>query len=67
MTPRMIAKAILAGAIAGAGSLATGATDGTLSLAEWLAALSATLVALGAVYGVPNRADPSSTSGDGRP
>jgi hypothetical protein len=47
-------KAWIAGAIALLGSLAVGATDNVITLAEWIAALSATVVALGAVYGVRN-------------
>jgi len=47
-------KAWIAGAIALLGSLAVGATDNSLTLAEWVAAASATAVALGAVYGVRN-------------
>jgi hypothetical protein len=47
-------KAWLAGAIALVGSLAAGATDNALTLAEWLAAASAALVALGGVYSIKN-------------
>jgi hypothetical protein len=47
-------KAWLAAAIALVGSLAAGSLDGSLVLAEYLAAASAGLVALGGVYGVKN-------------
>lgn len=52
--PATYIKAILAAAIAGVGSLTTAAADGGVTLAEGLAALGATLVALGAVYQIPN-------------
>lgn len=47
-------KAWIAALIALLGSLAVGATDNSLTLAEWIAAASATAVALSAVYGVSN-------------
>ncbi len=47
-------KAWLAFAIALVGSLAVGAQDNALTLAEWLTAVSAALVALGGVYRIPN-------------
>lgn len=50
-------KAWLAGAIALFGALAAGATDNSLTLAEWLAAASAALVAVGSVYRVTNADD----------
>lgn len=49
------AKAIVAGAIAGLGSVSAAMTDGHVSLAEWIAVASATLVAGAATYRVPNR------------
>lgn len=53
-----IAKALLAGAIALVGSLATAAVDGGISTAEWLTAASTGLIALGGVWGIPNRSTP---------
>ncbi len=47
-------KAWLAFAIALSGSLAVAAQSDGLSLAEWLTAISVSLVALGGVYGIPN-------------
>lgn len=47
------AQALLAGALALVGTLATGAVDGHIELAEWLTAGATGLAALGAVYGVP--------------
>lgn len=47
-------KAWLAFAVALVGSLAVGAQDNTLTLAEWLTAASTALVALGGVYRIPN-------------
>ena len=49
------AKAVLAGAVAFTGAVATGYSDGTMTAAEWWTSASAGLVALGAVFGVPNR------------
>jgi len=49
------AKSILAAIIAGLSSLIVGLSDDTLDTAEWLTAAVATLVALGAVYAVPNK------------
>lgn len=48
------AKAAIAGAVAFSGAVAVGYTDGAMSAAEWWTASSAALVALGAVFGVPN-------------
>lgn len=47
-------KAWLAAAVALVGSLAAGAVDNSLTLAEWLTAVSAALVALAGVYSVKN-------------
>lgn len=47
-------KAILAGAIAGGGSLVTALGDNILSLQEIATAVVVTLIALGGVYGVSN-------------
>lgn len=48
------AKAIVGGLTAVVGSLAVAASDGSISLAEWLIGASAGLAAVGAVWGVPN-------------
>lgn len=48
-------KAILAAIVAGLGALSTGLTADGISAAEGVSALSATLVALGVVYAVPNK------------
>lgn len=50
------AKAFVACATAVVGALAVAAIDGGISLAEGLTAAGAGLVALGAVFGVPNKA-----------
>ena len=50
-----IAKALLAGAIAGAGAVAVGYADGSLTTAETWTAVASGLTALGVVWGVPNR------------
>lgn len=47
-------KAWLALGIAFFGSLAVAAQSDGLTLAEWLTAISVSLVALGGVYGIPN-------------
>lgn len=48
------AKACLGSAISFVGALATAATDGSLTLPEWLVAAGAGLTALAVVYRVPN-------------
>lgn len=50
-----IAKALLAAAIAGLGSLATALGDNHVSAQEGVTCLLVAVVALGAVYGVPNK------------
>lgn len=54
-----ILKALLASAIAFVGALATALIDdksiGEITDGQWVSAVLAGLVALGAVYGVPNR------------
>ena len=50
-----IAKALLAGVIAGVGAVAVGYTDGLLTIAETWTAVASGLTALGVVWGVPNR------------
>lgn len=56
---RGAAKAVLAGLIAGVGSLSAVLVDnksiGDVTDGQWVAIVLATLIALGAVYGVPNR------------
>ena len=47
-------KAIVAAVVAGLGSLYQALDNGHVSGQEWVAAALATLVALGAVWGVPN-------------
>ena len=49
------AKAIVALLIAGLGSVVTALGDGTLSTQEIVVAVLAAVVALGAVWGVPNK------------
>lgn len=48
-------KALLAGAIAFTGSVATAYADNGATVAEWWLSVSAGLTALGAVYGTPQR------------
>jgi hypothetical protein len=50
-----ITKALLAGAIAGAGAVAVGYADGAITTAEIWTAVASGLTALGVVWGVPNR------------
>ena len=50
-----IIKAILAGVIAGAGAVAVGYADGSLTTAETWTAVASGLTALGVVWGVPNK------------
>jgi hypothetical protein len=47
-------KAIVAALIAGLSSIVTALGDNTISPQEWVTAAIAFLVALGAVWGVPN-------------
>lgn len=49
-----IAKALVGAAAAGAGALATAAADDVVTTGEWYAVVAATLVALAAVWRVPN-------------
>ena len=49
------AKAVVAAFVAGLSVLASGFADGALSWSEGIAAAIAFLVALGAVFSVPNR------------
>lgn len=48
------AKAVLAGVIAGVGSVVTALGDNVISGQEWATAILATLVAFAAVYGISN-------------
>lgn len=48
------AKALTATGIAVAGVISSAATDGHITLAEWLVAAGAGLTALGAVFGIGN-------------
>jgi hypothetical protein len=50
-----ITKALLAGAIAGAGAVAVGYADGAITTAEVWTAVASALAALGVVWGVPNK------------
>lgn len=50
-----MAKALLAGLTAGVGAIATAAIDDKITPGEWWAGAAAALVALGLVYGVPNK------------
>lgn len=67
MNPTIAAKAILAALIALVGALATAATDGGISLSEWLVAVGALLTSLGGVYLVPNSGGQLSESDDADP
>ena len=49
------AKAVMAGVVAGAGAIATGYADETLSTGEIWMAVSAGLTAAGATWVIPNR------------
>lgn len=49
------AKALLAGAIAFTGAVATGYSDGVMIAAEWWLSASSGLVAVGGVWGIRNR------------
>lgn len=54
-----IIKAIIAALVAFLSALATGLGDGSLTAQEWIYAAIGGLVALGAVYGVPNKVPPA--------
>lgn len=47
-------KAVIGAAAGAAAALSAGATDGHLSLADYLVAAGAAVAAFGAVYGIPN-------------
>lgn len=59
------AKAVIAALIAGLTAIATGLVGGGLSWSEIITALIAFLVALGAVFSVPNRPLPPSEGNSG--
>ena len=49
------AKAAIASVVAGLGSIATALDDNSISAQEWVTTVIAFLVALGAVWAVPNK------------
>lgn len=49
-------KAVVGAAVAGLGTLLTALADDRVTMSEWVGVAIATLVALGAVWAVPNRA-----------
>lgn len=51
-----IAKAIVAALVAGLTAVVTGLDDNALTAREWVTALTAFLVALGATWAIPNAA-----------
>jgi hypothetical protein len=53
------AKAFVGAAVAGLGTLATALADDHVTAAEWVGVATATLVALGVVWAVPNRPAPA--------
>lgn len=50
-----IAKAVVAAVVSAGGALGTALADDRVTSSEWAAVLVAGVVALGAVYGVPNK------------
>lgn len=56
------AKAVVAALTAGIGSLIVAASDGHLTLVEWLVAALATLAASGATWAIPNQPEPFTPS-----
>ena len=52
------AKALIAAAVAGLGAAGTALLDEQIAAIEWVGIATATLVALGAVWSVPNRVPP---------
>lgn len=48
-------KAIAAGLIAGLGAITTALADDLVTTQEWVTAIVAAVVAVGAVYQIPNR------------
>jgi len=59
MNPGLYAKALVGALIAGLGALAVALADNDVTSAEWVMVASATLVALGAVWAVPNATPPT--------
>ena len=53
--PMVMAKAFVAAIIAGLGALGTSLVDNHVDQAEWVAVALATVVALNAVFWVPNK------------
>lgn len=53
-----IAKALIAALVAGLGGIAVALDDNAISAQEWVTAAVAFLVALGAVFAVPNAEPP---------
>lgn len=51
---RKVAKSIVAGGVAFCGTLGTALADGQVVGQEWTGIIAATLVALGAVWGIRN-------------
>lgn len=55
---KYVAKALIGGAIAFAGAVVTGLSDGVMQAQEWWVAILAGLTALGSVFGVRNSTEP---------
>lgn len=58
-----IAKSVTGALVAGLGALGTALTDGVVSPAEWVAVVSATLVASYAIWQIPNEETPEQKLG----
>lgn len=52
---REYAKALWGALVAGLGALSTAITDGSVTTAEWVTIASAAVIALGVIWGVPNK------------
>lgn len=48
------AKALIGAVVAGLGALSVALEDGSISSQEWISIVAAFLVALGAIFAVPN-------------
>jgi hypothetical protein len=48
-------KALVGAVISGLGALSVAVTDESVTLSEWVGIATATIVALGGVYAIPNR------------
>jgi|GEM_PF-1672537 len=55
------AKAIIAGIVAGLGSLQVANADGKITAAEWIQIASVVVAALGFTWAVPNSVAPAAT------